>query len=479
MGIYLGQLPPAEIARLKAELAETLIANFCYPRFFDYRIESLQMRPVDRAKRQEVWLYLSSVDFTAWSRIDLMSADFQHQIERLFIQFVQRNRSLFGQQGRRRMFDIRLSISSCAATVVQGLRDHLTGKKSTGLPFGSPRPVISWSTPSISGYAELSWEQIAASTMTLQQQLQELRGEAKTASVNEGHAAVAREGTVSGRQAASGNGVMSNGPARRASSSLAQTVMPAPVSPATKADVSSAVAQQPTISMPPVSTPAAQATTSVAEAARSASPDPVLATAVRVGQTVQSGPLTQPQDQKTVPSVARRADYGRSAEPAVVPPGSSSVVSPSAPVSSPVTGVAGHPPVDKAVSPATSSSSSSAVSSRRNISSTGSTSSLSTGSTGPREMMTVGEDDIAIFEQMRHQLIVWLRIEAITAGLEISNQGPAQLLELLRQQGSIDETRLQVVSTLLNLANQVIKAGLVSVLDYKQALMFHLMHTRR
>ena len=93
--------------------------------------------------------------------------------------------------------------------------------------------------------------------------------------------------------------------------------------------------------------------------------------------------------------------------------------------------------------------------------------------------MTVAEDDIAIFEQMRHQLIVWLRIEAVTAGLEISNQGPAQLLELLRQQGNIDETRLQVVSTLLNLANQVIKTGLVSVLDYKQALMFHLMHTRR
>ncbi|GCE17269.1 hypothetical protein KDK_10690 [Dictyobacter kobayashii] len=50
---------------------------------------------------------------------------------------------------------------------------------------------------------------------------------------------------------------------------------------------------------------------------------------------------------------------------------------------------------------------------------------------------------------------------------------------MLRQQARFDETRLQVVSTLLNLANQVIKAGLVSVLDYKQALMFHLMHTRR
>src|SRR5919109_1729822 len=126
MGIYLGQLPPAELARLKAELAETLVAHFCYPRFFDYRTESLRMRPVDRAKRQEVWLYLSSFDFTAWSRVDLMSPDIQHYIERLFIQFVQRNRSFFGEQGRRRMSDIRMLIGSCASTVVQGLRNHIT-----------------------------------------------------------------------------------------------------------------------------------------------------------------------------------------------------------------------------------------------------------------------------------------------------------------------------------------------------------------
>jgi len=48
VGIYLGQQPPAELARLKAELAETLIANFCYPRFLDYRTNTLRMRPIDR-----------------------------------------------------------------------------------------------------------------------------------------------------------------------------------------------------------------------------------------------------------------------------------------------------------------------------------------------------------------------------------------------------------------------------------------------
>jgi hypothetical protein len=101
--------------------------------------------------------------------------------------------------------------------------------------------------------------------------------------------------------------------------------------------------------------------------------------------------------------------------------------------------------------------------------------------TGQRDnpILRIGEDDIAIFEQMRHQLLIWLRVEAIHSGIEIAGQGAPQLLELLQQQAGLDETRLQVVSTLLNLASQVIRSGQVSVLDYKQALMFHLMHTRR
>jgi len=93
--------------------------------------------------------------------------------------------------------------------------------------------------------------------------------------------------------------------------------------------------------------------------------------------------------------------------------------------------------------------------------------------------VVVADGDIAIFEQLRHQLILWLRIEVVRSGLDISNQAPSQLLELLRQQKNYDETRLQVVSTLLNLANQVIKNGQASLFEYRQALMFHLMHTKR
>src|SRR5713101_1575245 len=162
VGMLVNQLPPTELARLKAELAETLIANFCYPRFFDYRTNSLRTRPVDRAKRQEVWQFLSSVDFNAWGRVDVMSPDLQHQIERLFIHFVQRNRTFFGEQGRKRMTDVRMLIDSASLSVIEGLRGHLMGRSVTNPPFGGPRPVSSWATTNVTGHAEPKWEQIVS-----------------------------------------------------------------------------------------------------------------------------------------------------------------------------------------------------------------------------------------------------------------------------------------------------------------------------
>ena len=93
--------------------------------------------------------------------------------------------------------------------------------------------------------------------------------------------------------------------------------------------------------------------------------------------------------------------------------------------------------------------------------------------------MLVSDEDVVIFEQMRHQLVVWLRIEAVRSGADISGQGPIQLLELLHQQDTIDDSRLQVISTLLSLSDQVISNRRATLLEYKQAMMFYLMHTRR
>jgi hypothetical protein len=90
----------------------------------------------------------------------------------------------------------------------------------------------------------------------------------------------------------------------------------------------------------------------------------------------------------------------------------------------------------------------------------------------------MSDEDIVIFEQLRHQLIVWLRVEAVRSGVDIAGKDPAELLEVLQRLDGYDETQLQVVSTLLELSDQIIAVGHASLLEYKQAMMFYLMHSR-
>ncbi|WP_052888251.1 hypothetical protein [Thermogemmatispora carboxidivorans] len=411
MGVLLGQLPLAELGRLKAELAETLIANFCYPRFYDYRTESLRMRPVDSAKRKEVWLYLSAVDFTAWNRVDVMSPELQTYIERLFIHFVQRNRAFFGNQGRKRMADVRMLITTSAQAVAEGLRTHLASPQKKRSTFGSPRSVPSWATTRATPLPELSWEQISQSTLLLQQQLQELRGEA---------------GSYESRQI--GTSLPSTpGPARPAmslptASAAAGAVAPGRT-PASAEERPSAAA-----SAAPVSAPPTRRVPPIPTRALPGSPP------APAGTGPQAAPVRRPSGKLSQPASTPQPAEASSTAPVPVQPRS--------PVGSQTGGRAPTPsPAEGTPLPA--------------------------------------NEDVTIFEEMRQQLVLWLRLEAVRLGLDISGQSPSQLIELLRRQDGFEQTRLQVISSLLNLIAQVLKNGKASPMDYKQGLMFFLMHTRQ
>ncbi len=428
MGIYLGQLPPAELARLKAELAETLIASFCYPRFYDYRTGTLRIRPVDRSRRQEVWLYLSSFDFTAWNRVDLLSPDFQYYIERLFIQFVQRNRSFFGEQGRKRLADVRMLISTCAATVTEDLRAHLTRQNKNKPPFGSPRPVPSWATTNVTGQPEPGWERIAQSTFLLQQQIQEWRGEIKGVPQlpTPGQTEVSRsQPPASPTPKRPARPKVANGSQQNHGSVIQATVQEGARNGAgnrNAVSVPAAKAIEPLY--PPVQMPKPLKTPHV----------PVEASELAVLQTSPSErpefPTVQQEQVKVAAPALPQAETPELASARGVP----------------------QPVVPPATTVATTQKE----------------------ATVPAQ---IGED-VAIFEQLSHQLLLWLRVEVVQCELDISGQSAGQLLDLLRQQNRIDETHLQVVSNLLNLANRVMKNGYANLLDYKQAMMFYLMHTR-
>ena len=427
MGILVSQLPPAELARLKAELAETLISNFCYPRFYDYRIDSLRTRPVERAKRQEVWQYLGSVDFNAWGRIDLMSPDFQRQVERLLIYFVQRNRTFFGEQGRKRMADIRMLISTSSTSIVEGLRGHLTGR-SNG--FGNPRPVNSWAN---SNRIDPTWEQLVAPTLLLQHQIQEVRGEIK-----------ATQNDVRPNGASSKHAIRDRSNANGSNSSSIEHDITSNKN--TSTNKNSPQAEQQTFTGIDHSKITNPLTSPVSVEAQPVSTDEKVDT--RTSQNNQESITEAQSDPSLIEHDSKVANSTITSHKQNLEPVQGSIKAPAILQSLELTQAKPASKVEV--------------------------------TTKKRENTTalVSEEDIVIFEQMRYQLVVWTRVESVRAGLDIAGHETSELLELLQQFDDFDETRLQVTATLINLCDQIIAAGQASLLEYKQALMFYLMHTR-
>jgi len=430
VGILVSQLPPAELARLKAELAEILISNFCYPRFYDYRIDSLRMRPVDRTKRQEVWQYLGSVDFNAWGRIDLMSPDFQRQVERLLIYFVQRNRTFFGEQGRKRMADIRILISISSTSIVEGLKGHLTGR-SNG--FGNPRPVNSWANSNVTKHTDPTWEQLVVPTMMLQQQLQEARGEIK-ANQNEARPnGTSPKHSIRERSNANGS----------SSSSVEHEIMSIKNASTNKTPQQ---AEQQTLPGVESSKITNQLTPPVSVDAASVSAGETVDE--RISHNIQVVITDELSDTPLIEQDGTISKETNTAQKVSSEPVQGSITTPAILHSQELTQTQTAPQVE--------------ITTHDDESTTA----------------LVSEEDVVIFEQMRHQLVVWTRVEAVHAGIDIAGQEPSELLELLQHLDGFDETRLQVTATLINLCDQIIAAGQANLLEYKQAIMFYLMHTR-
>jgi hypothetical protein len=172
MGGSLSQLTSRQLERLKSELAEVIIANFCYPAFLDYRLNTLRTRPVDRRKRQEVWAYVSSVNFNPLASMDVASMDFRRFVERVFLRYIDMNRALIATASARQAAAARARVPLLAVSVARGLADYLVLSEAS--TFGQARLVESWGATS-DGVREPSWEQIEKSTQVLQTTLVYLR----------------------------------------------------------------------------------------------------------------------------------------------------------------------------------------------------------------------------------------------------------------------------------------------------------------
>ncbi len=180
MGGPLGPLTSRQLERLKSELAEVIIANFCYPAFLDYRLNMLRTRPVDRRKRQEVWSYVNSVNFGSLGAMDVASMDFRRFVERIFLRYIDMNRALISMASPRQVAAVRARVPQLAANVARGMADYLALGEASA--FGRARLVESWAATH-DGFREPTWEQIEKSTQLLQTTLVYLR----TAGAAEAH----------------------------------------------------------------------------------------------------------------------------------------------------------------------------------------------------------------------------------------------------------------------------------------------------
>jgi hypothetical protein len=312
----------------------------------------------------------------------------------------------------------------------------------------------------------MKWEQVVSGTMLLQQQLQEVRGEIKPSIPGDARPAAAVPKRVT-RGLSTSNGSIDS-------------------------EVQAAMPQQYPHLAPPSQTPMTQSaplrsletrhqgenSTSVSPLPGSKSTNPLpppVSTSVAyavpvvphvngIESSLKSNPNSSPVDRVDQNSVlvstplAGKPSYNQATESAVSPPPQSRPVEQVQTQTIPV-------PVESHELARTAFPSQASI--------------VEVPSKQPESTTVIQSDeDVVIFEQMRYQLQTWLRIEAIHAGLEISGQTPGQLLDALKRQDGFDDTRLQVVSTLLNIANQVIARGNASLIDYKQAMMFYLMHTR-
>ena len=142
MGSSLRDLNSRQLERLKSELAEVIIAHFCYPSFLDYRLNSLRTRPVDRRKRQEVWAYINSVNMNALGSMDATSMEFRRFVERVFLRYIEMNRGLIGAISARQVAAVRALVPQLAVQVARGLVDYLTVSEASS--FGRARPIESW-----------------------------------------------------------------------------------------------------------------------------------------------------------------------------------------------------------------------------------------------------------------------------------------------------------------------------------------------
>jgi hypothetical protein len=430
MPLVVGDLEPRKLEQWRAEIGELLAAQLAYPPYFDYRAGHELVRPLDRAKREEIEQFVRSVNFASLERTDASSPEVRRFLEQLLRRYVDVNPSLRHQHSARRIPSLRERVPRLAAEVHRGLLAFLAG---TANGFGARRPPRSWSGQD--QQAQLRPEGIEHNTRVLEAVLVRRADEPMPAMP-------AVPPIATGRAPAPA--AASRGWAPGAS----QATVPVP---------SSGLPSPGSGSLP--SLPTGSPFASLASGAQSPifgtssideSPTGPLAVPVRAGQAAQAG-AGMPEDlyqlygdylRDMQPEAFSRAAPPPAAMPVTPPPAARQRTQEPPPRQQPPPAPVWSPPP--------------------------------TPGAPPRE----AHGDLLIFFQLRYQLEAYIRRAARSYGVQARSDDPSGVLDALRRSGFVDEADLRLAEGILAATDRVTASGMASVEDYRQALMLYLLYHR-
>jgi len=136
-----GTLDARQRERMRQALVETLCTHFASPPFFDPRLGTDRVRPLDRNSLEAVGHFVQSVNYSALDAIDVSSNEVRRFLEGLLLRYLDVNPAFKGSRRARYLPALRARAPRLAADVHRGLLASLDGKAPN---FGAPPRKLSW-----------------------------------------------------------------------------------------------------------------------------------------------------------------------------------------------------------------------------------------------------------------------------------------------------------------------------------------------
>src|SRR6185437_10692764 len=462
-----GTLDTRQLERMRQALVETLCTHFASPPFFDPRLGTDRVRPLDRNSLEAVGHFVQSVNYSALDAIDVSSNEVRRFLEGLLLRYLDVNPAFKGPRHARYLPALRARAPRLAADVHRGLLASLDGKAPN---FGAPPRKQSW-TEGRERARKIPQEEHERTTRILEAAI--IRSRIDDYS-NSGFVPQAEPADVARRP-------------------------PAPASPAARPTsgsdqwLNSTTANDLTVPVSATGFAAAFGALGInATGAQPASPSPVSGSRRPTDQP--TGPMPAASIPPRNGSVAPRelpddlyelyGDYLQDMQPdtTVTPavsshPAASHPAAQSHPQSHPVMPRPGATPgATPAAAPWQSATNSPPVSSPPPRPPQLQSHPQPHSNGQPANPST--HADQMVFWQLRYQLEAYVRRAAESYGLSYNGSDPSAVLDALRQSGFVDEADLRIAEGILALTDRVTRAPTVAIEDYRQAFLLYLLYHR-